>query len=164
MDKDDVKKEIGNSEELSKKNKNYKSEIILGYILSFFLGIFGFIIGLHLITREDKKARKHGLIILIIGVLFLTVGIFSASYSTGFSVGYDSGQYDGSKTGYRVGYNVGYDAGFIDGWNSDYYKGTGKLVGNKIYSNPYRFNAYMSNHSSYYIDFMNDVAAHKAII
>lgn len=148
---DDVKKETENNEEFNKKNKNYKNEIILGYILSLLGGILGFIVGAHLVTRDDKRARKHGLVILIIAVFFLIGGIFIIGYNAGVSVGYDYGEKYGYDSGYKVGYNRGYDLGYIDGWNFDYYKGTGTITdGTKISSNPSYYNPYMEKDLYYY--------------
>lgn len=133
--------------------KSYNIEIILGYsfiLIGFLLGLavaillfvsaIGFIIAIYLLTREDKRARKHGIIMVIIFVIILLITILSVYY-----LGYSAGENAGLYLAYSRGYNVGYDAGFIDGWNHDYYKGTGTLNGNKISSNPFSYNPYINN-------------------
>lgn len=109
-------------------NKVSGSVIALGYVLTLITGVFGFIIAIYLLTRDDKRARTHGIIMIIIFAIWLIIMIW---------VAYNTGYYNGHSLAddyLRVGYNRGYDAGFIDGWNGDYYKGTGRVVNNTIYN------------------------------
>ncbi|KZX16567.1 hypothetical protein MBCUT_07210 [Methanobrevibacter cuticularis] len=142
---DDREKEMENS---NKEDKNYKNEIILGYLLSFLGGILGFIVGAHLITRDDKRARKHGLIILIIAILFLIVGFFFIGTAIGYTEGYSHGNSTGYFTGYNHGANIGYDNGFMDGWNHALYKGSGEVTNNgkKIKTNHFGYNPFIGSY------------------
>lgn len=58
-------------------DSRYNGIIAVGYIFTLLGGWIGFIIALYLITRDNKKARKNGYIMLIIAlVIAIIVSIF----------------------------------------------------------------------------------------
>ena len=137
--------EVSKEENLKILNKEddknlYKNRIILGYLLLILGGIFGFIVGVSLLLKDNKRGRKHGLIIVIIFVVMLLGSMF-VIYNNAYTTGYDDARsYIYTEKNYA--YNIGYDAGFIDGWNFDVYRGTGQVNGTTIYSRPYLYNPY----------------------
>lgn len=118
--------------------------------MSFLGGILGFIVGAHLITRDDKSVRKHGLVILLISILFLIVGFFFIGVSIGYSGGYNEGHSEGYDTGYNLGANLGYDNGFMDGWNFAPYAGSGKVTdnGKRIKTNHFGYNPFANSYAN----------------
>lgn len=74
-------------EELSKPEEGQNIYIVLGYILSFLGGLLGIFIGWHLLSFKktlpngnriyaySENDRKHGNRIVIVGVIFIIVGI-----------------------------------------------------------------------------------------
>ncbi|WP_431063799.1 hypothetical protein [Methanobacterium sp.] len=64
--------EYVNSEE---EYKNYDSIILIGYI-SLLVCPIALIISLYLLTRGNEKAKKHGIIILIIAVVIIFIAMF----------------------------------------------------------------------------------------
>ncbi|MDR0912812.1 MAG: hypothetical protein LBM96_09470 [Methanobrevibacter sp.] len=64
-------------------NSEYNTMIILGYIFTFIFGIVGLIISIYLLTRDNDRAKKHGLIMIIISVIFTLIWIFFASIMFG---------------------------------------------------------------------------------
>lgn len=72
-------------EELSKPEKNQTVWIVVGYLAAFLGGLFGFFIGWHLMSHKktlpngnrvpgySEKDQKHGLRILIIGIISVIV-------------------------------------------------------------------------------------------
>ena len=67
--------------------KDYGTAIVVSYILLIFGGIPGLICGLYLITRDNERARFHGKILIIIG---LVIGIISIVYAIGALIIYKS--------------------------------------------------------------------------
>ena len=58
--------------------KDYKTAIIVSYFLLIFGGIPGVIAGIYLITRDNEKARLHGKIVIVIG---LVIGLICIVYA-----------------------------------------------------------------------------------
>lgn len=49
--------------------KEYKIEIIIGYVCAVFIPILGLIVSIYLMTRKDSSnAKKHGKYVLIVAV------------------------------------------------------------------------------------------------
>ena len=67
--------------------KDYGTAIVVSYILLIFGGIPGLICGLYLITRDNERARFHGKILIIIG---LVIGLISIVYAIGALIIYKS--------------------------------------------------------------------------
>lgn len=53
--------------------KSYTVHIVIGYILSVFVPLFGLILAIYLITRDDGKAKLHGKIMIAIAVILWIV-------------------------------------------------------------------------------------------
>ncbi|MGL4669797.1 MAG: zinc-ribbon domain-containing protein [Methanobacteriaceae archaeon] len=56
-------------------NSNHGIAIILGYIFAVLGGWIGLVFGLYLITRDEKQAKKHGKIILLIDIVVILLYI-----------------------------------------------------------------------------------------
>ena len=79
-------------EKLSQPEKSQTFWVIIGYLSAFMGGLFGLLIGYHLLTHKkvlpngdkifdyNEKDRKHGERILIIGVLILVFGVLRYLY------------------------------------------------------------------------------------
>lgn len=62
--------------------KNHTASIVIGYICCFIpiLHLVAFILGIYLITRKNKKVHKHGIIMIILTLLFVFLTFFFISY------------------------------------------------------------------------------------
>jgi len=49
--------------------------IILGYILAFLGGLFGILIGMYLMSKDNSSSRFHGRNIIIIAVISIVLGL-----------------------------------------------------------------------------------------
>ncbi|MEN6293461.1 MAG: hypothetical protein ABFD07_15795 [Methanobacterium sp.] len=74
--------------------KDYGTAIAASYVLLIFGGIPGLIGGLYLITRDNERARFHGKIIIVIG---LVIGLICIVYAIEALIIYNS-YFNGSTT------------------------------------------------------------------
>ena len=58
--------------------KDYGTAIAVSYVLLIFGGIPGVIAGIYLITRDNERARRHGKIVIVIG---LVIGLICIVYA-----------------------------------------------------------------------------------
>ncbi len=62
-------------------NQNdHKIAIVLGYICSIFLPLFGIIFGIYLLTRPNKEVHKHGIIMIILAIVMMIIWWLILSY------------------------------------------------------------------------------------
>lgn len=47
----------------------HTAAIVIGYICSIFLPLFGIIFGIYLLTRKNKDVHKHGIIMIVIAIV-----------------------------------------------------------------------------------------------
>ena len=48
---------------------DHKIAVIIGYVLAILLPLFGFIVGIYLLTRNSQNARKHGKYVMIVAAV-----------------------------------------------------------------------------------------------
>ena len=48
---------------------DHKIAVIAGYVLAILLPLFGFIVGIYLLTRNSQNARKHGKYVMIVAAV-----------------------------------------------------------------------------------------------
>ena len=58
--------------------EDHKIAVIVGYVLAILIPLFGFIVGIYLLTRNSQNAKKHGKYVLILAAIiwfisFLTI-------------------------------------------------------------------------------------------
>lgn len=58
----------------------HTAAIVLGYICSIVLPLFGIIFGIYLLTRPNVDVRKHGAIMIILSIFMIFVFILLSSY------------------------------------------------------------------------------------
>ncbi len=58
----------------------HTAAIVLGYICSIFLPLFGIIFGIYLLTRPNKDVHKHGIIMIILAVVMVIFWWLLLSY------------------------------------------------------------------------------------
>jgi hypothetical protein len=58
-------------------HKRYGTEILIAYVAFFFCWPASFIMAIYLITRDNKRARLHGKILLLISVLPIFISILA---------------------------------------------------------------------------------------
>lgn len=61
------------------KKEDHSAAIALGYIFSILGGVIGLVFALYLVTRQDKRARDHGGIMLIIFLVWILILILLIS-------------------------------------------------------------------------------------
>lgn len=66
-------------------SEDHEIVIILGYICSVLFSLVGLVFAIYLITRDDEKAKKHGLIQLVISIVLLFIGVIVASFGLMFT-------------------------------------------------------------------------------
>lgn len=59
---------------------SHTTAIILGYICSIFIPLFGIIFAIYLLTRPNTDVRKHGIIMIIISIAIMIIAYFWFSY------------------------------------------------------------------------------------
>ena len=52
---------------------DHKAAVIVGYVLAILIPLFGFIVGIYLVTRNDdsQNAKKHGKYVIIVAAISL---------------------------------------------------------------------------------------------
>ena len=58
----------------------HTAAIVIGYICSIFLPLFGIIIGIYLLTRPNKDVHKHGIIMIVLAIILAIVYYMWFSY------------------------------------------------------------------------------------
>ena len=58
----------------------HTAAIVLGYICSIFIPLFGIIFGIYLLTRPNKDVHKHGIIMIILSIVMIIIGWLFFSY------------------------------------------------------------------------------------
>lgn len=58
----------------------HTAAIVIGYICSIFIPIFGIIFGIYLLTRPNKDVHKHGIIMIILAVAMIIIWWLFFSY------------------------------------------------------------------------------------
>lgn len=58
----------------------HTTAIVLGYICSIFIPLFGIIFGIYLLTRPNKDVHKHGVIMIIISIAMIIIYWLFLSY------------------------------------------------------------------------------------
>lgn len=58
----------------------HTTAIVLGYLCSVFLPLFGIIFGIYLLTRPNKDVHKHGIIMIILAIAMAIVWWLIFSY------------------------------------------------------------------------------------
>ena len=48
---------------------DHKIAVIAGYVLAILIPLFGFIVGIYLLTRNSQNARKHGKYVMIVAAV-----------------------------------------------------------------------------------------------
>ncbi|MEE3491333.1 MAG: zinc-ribbon domain-containing protein [Methanobrevibacter sp.] len=49
---------------------DHKAAVIVGYVLAVLIPLFGFIVGIYLVTRKDShNAKKHGKYVIIVAAI-----------------------------------------------------------------------------------------------
>ena len=48
---------------------DHKIAVIIGYVLAILLPLFGFIVGIYLLTRNSQNAKKHGKYVMIVAAV-----------------------------------------------------------------------------------------------
>lgn len=62
---------------IPKRKQPHRLAILLGYLFAILGGLLGFVFAIYLITRKDKRARRHGLVQLVILIVeYLVIAIF----------------------------------------------------------------------------------------
>ena len=59
-----------------KANEKHTAAIVIGYICSFVFPIVGIILGIYLLTRENKDVHKHGIILICLFIILFFIRIF----------------------------------------------------------------------------------------
>ena len=59
-----------------KPEKSYRIWIILGYVLAIVAPLLGGILSIYLMTREEKKPKRHGKFILVLAILVWIISNF----------------------------------------------------------------------------------------
>ena len=57
-----------------------KTAVIVGYIVAVILGIFGLIPGIYLLTRDNEKSKKQGMIICLISITRIIFNLFLRNF------------------------------------------------------------------------------------
>ena len=52
---------------------DHKIAVIIGYVLAILLPLFGFIVGIYLLTRNSQNARKHGKYVMIVAAVLWVI-------------------------------------------------------------------------------------------
>ena len=58
----------------------HTTAIVLGYICSVFLPLFGIIIGIYLLTMPNKDVHKHGIIMIVLAIVMTIIWWLFFSY------------------------------------------------------------------------------------
>ena len=58
----------------------HTAAIVLGYICSVFLPLFGIIFGIYLLTRPNKGVHKHGIIMIVLAIVMAIIWWLFFSY------------------------------------------------------------------------------------
>ena len=58
----------------------HTAAIVIGYLCSIFIPIFGIIFGIYLLTRPNKDVHKHGIIMIILAVAMIIIWWLFFSY------------------------------------------------------------------------------------
>ena len=58
----------------------HTAAIVLGYIFSIFVPLLGIIIGIYLLTRQNKDVHKHGIIMIILSIVMAVIWWLAFSY------------------------------------------------------------------------------------
>ena len=48
---------------------DHKIAVIAGYVLAILIPLFGFIVGIYLLTRNSQNAKKHGKYVMIVAAV-----------------------------------------------------------------------------------------------
>ena len=87
--------------------KKYNMVMLVGYITSLVFPIVGLIIGLYMLTRDEKEVHVHGIIMIVLSLLIMVIAIIliiimvttpSHTYSTYHSPSYYGPGYSYSYT------------------------------------------------------------------
>ncbi|MBQ6813775.1 MAG: hypothetical protein IJP12_03960 [Methanobrevibacter sp.] len=65
---------------IPQRKQSHRLAILLGYLFAILGGLLGFVFAIYLLTRKDKRARRHGLVqlvILIVEYIMIAVFIFN---------------------------------------------------------------------------------------
>ena len=89
----------------------HTTAIVLGYICSIFIPLFGIIFGIYLLTRPNKEVHKHGIIMIILSVVMVVIWWLIFSYMAYTrSMSYYNNYHNGYNSyGYNNYYNDYYD-------------------------------------------------------
>lgn len=68
---------LNKSADIASKKENHSGAIILGWIFTIFGGWIGLIIGIYLATRNDERAHKHGVAIIVISIIWALIIFFA---------------------------------------------------------------------------------------
>ena len=88
----------------------HTTAIVLGYICSIFIPLFGIIFGIYLLTRPNKEVHKHGIIMIILSVVMVVIWWLIFSYMA----------YTRSMSYYND-YHNGYNSYDYNNYYNDYY-------------------------------------------
>ena len=88
----------------------HTTAIVLGYICSIFIPLFGIIFGIYLLTRPNKEVHKHGIIMIILSVVMVVIWWLIFSYMA----------YTRSMSYYN-NYHNGYNSYDYNNYYNDYY-------------------------------------------
>lgn len=58
----------------------HTAAIVIGYICSVFLPLFGIIFGIYLLTRPNKDVHKHGIIMIVLAIVMVIIWWLVFSY------------------------------------------------------------------------------------
>ena len=58
----------------------HTTAIVIGYICSVFLPLFGIIFGIYLLTRPNKDVHKHGIIMIVLAIVMVIIWWLVFSY------------------------------------------------------------------------------------
>ena len=89
----------------------HTAAIVLGYICSVFLPLFGIIFGIYLLTRPNKDVHKHGIIMIVLSIVIAIIWWLFFSYMAYTSSMRYYNSYPSSYNSY--GYN-GYSSSYYD--------------------------------------------------
>ena len=60
--------------------EKHTTAIVIGYICSIFIPLIGIIIGIYLLTRNNKDVHKHGIIMIILSIVISIIYFLWFSY------------------------------------------------------------------------------------
>lgn len=59
--------------EIETKKEDHSAAIIFGYLFTILGGLIGLIFGIYLLTRNDESAKKHGILMLAINIIWIFI-------------------------------------------------------------------------------------------